>query len=159
MDKMRKPDWRQFDADVTRRQITRLVHFSPIGNLISIFEQQAILSRDELRTLSVDAPELHLDDFLEINDPLRLDQRTDCINLSIQHPNYFLLEHFKQRYRAKIESWCVIAVSPKYVWYEGVVFSVGNAASSDVRRLGVDGTLAKFNQLFSPQIAIGTRNG
>ena len=57
MDKMRKPDWRQFEAEVSRRQITRLVHFSPIGNLISIFEQQAILSRDEPRSLSVEPTE------------------------------------------------------------------------------------------------------
>ena len=162
-----KPDRARFENEATRRGITRLVHFTPAMNLLSIFEQGALLSRKQLRQLSVESPDLHLDDFVEINDKLRLDKMEDHINISIQHPNHWLFKCFQDSCRSWCDSWCVIALSPACLWLDETLFSIGNAASSYSRRHGIDGSLEKFLALFQAKITAGnaynqrvlTRNG
>jgi len=129
-------------------------------NLISIFEQGALLSRHRLRQLSVEYPDLHLDDYVEINDKLRLDGLEDFINLSIQHSNHYLMKIFKDSCR----SWCVIAISPQYLYLKDTLFSIGNAASTASHRFGIDATYDKFTAMFNEKVCgtgqrVFTRNG
>ena len=94
-----KPDRAVFEAEVIRRGITRVVHFTPAINLISIYGQKALLSREQLKRLTVEYPDLHLADYVEINDQLRLDHLNDYLNLSIQHPNHLLFKKFRESCR------------------------------------------------------------
>lgn len=133
-------------------------------NLISIFEQGALLSRHQLRQLSDEYPDLHLDDYVEINDKLRLDGLEDFINLSIQHANYYLLKTFKDSCRSWCDSWCVIAISPQYLFLKDTLFSIGNAASTASQRFGIDTTYEKFTSMFNEKVSgagqrVFTRNG
>jgi hypothetical protein len=125
-------------------------------NLISIFEQGALLSRNQLRQLTVEYPDLHLDDYVEINDKLRLDCLEDFINLSIQHSNHYLMKIFKDSCRSWCESWCVIAISPQCLYQKETLFSIGNAASTVSQRAGIDATHEKFTSLFRDNV-IGSK--
>jgi hypothetical protein len=133
-------------------------------NLISIFEQGALLSRHQLRQLSVEYPDLHLDDYVEINDKLRLDGLEDYINLSVQHSNHYLMKIFKDSCRSWCDSWCVIAISPQYLYWKDTLFSIGNAASTASQRFGIDATYEKFTAMFNEKVyganqRVFTRNG
>lgn len=147
-----KEDYQLIETEVVRRQITRLIHFTPSMNLISIFEQGAILSRHRLRQLSIEYPDLHLDDYLVINDKLRLDGLEDFINLSIQHSNHYLMNKFKESCRSWCDSWCVIAISPKYLYLKDTRFSIGNAASTASQRYGIDPSYEKFTAMFNEKV-------
>lgn len=147
-----KNDYKLIEEEVVRRQITRLVHFTPTMNLLSIFEQGALLSRHQLRKLSVEYPDLYLDDYVEINDKLRLDGLEDFINLSIQHSNHYLLKVFKESCHSWCDSWCVIAISPQYLYLKDTLFSIGNAASTASKRFGIDATYDKFSAMFNEKI-------
>lgn len=140
------------------------MHFTPAMNLISIFEQGALFSRHQLRQLSVDYPDLHLDDYVEINDKLRLDGLEDFINLSVQHSNHYLLKIFKDSCRSWCDSWCVIAITPQYLYLKDTMFSIGNAASTTSQRFGIDATYEKFSAMFNEKVCgtsqrVFTRNG
>jgi hypothetical protein len=150
-----KPDRTSFEAEVARRGITRLVHFTPTINLISIYEQGALLSREQLKRLVMEYPELHLGDYVEINDRLRLDNLNDYLNLSIQHPNHWLFQKFRDSCRNWCNSWCVIACKPECLWYVDTMFSIGNAASSISKQHGVNGQYKTFCSLFQDKVVAG----
>jgi hypothetical protein len=150
-----KPNGAEFEAEAKRRGITRLVHFTPSINLISIYEQEALLSRKQLRRLTVEYPELHLEDYVEVNDRLRLDNLDNYLNLSIQHPNYVLLRKFRNSCRNWCDSWCIIAVNTECLSYEDTIFSIGNAAASYSKRHGINGQYNTFCSLFNDKIVSG----
>lgn len=150
-----KADKRRFELEIARRGITRLVHFTPAINLLSICEQGEILSRERLQALSVSHPELHVEDYLEVNDKLRLDKRPDYICTSVEHPNHWLFKRFRDSCRAWCDSWCVIILPPSLIWLRKTLFSIGNAASRLAQDHGIDGSFSKFLALFQSQVTAG----
>jgi len=150
-----KPNKATFEAEVKRRGITRVVHFTPTINLISIYEQKALLSREQLKRLTVEYPDLHLADYIEVNDQLRLDNLNDYLNLSIQHPNHWLFRKFRDSCRNWCDSWCVITLPPECLWYRDTMFSIGNAASSYSKRHGINGQYETFCSLFQEEVVAG----
>jgi len=153
-----KPDKAAFEAEVARRGITRIVHFTPTINLISIYEQGALLSREQLKRLAIKYPDLHLADYVEINDRLRLDNLNDYINLSIQAPNYRLFRKFRNSCQNWCDSWCVIALNTECIWYADTMFSIGNAAASYSKRYGINGRFKTFCALFQDKVVSGNIN-
>lgn len=151
-----KSNWLTFEKEVIRRKITRLVHFTPAINLISIFERGGLVSREGLKELSDENHDLYLDHYTKINDSYRFDGLLDYINLSIQCPNYFLLNRFRSQLDEEIESWCVISVSPQCIWYKDSLFSVGNAASNLSKQYGVRGCLEGFKDMFRDEVIGGS---
>lgn len=129
-----------------RRGVTRLVHFTPLNNLLGIIELGAIVARDRLQTLARERSGMFLLDYIAFNDRLRLDHRTGHVNLSVQHPNTRLLRRF--RAVCTCDVWCVLLVSPACLEAPGVLFAVGNAASRRVRQGGIAGGVAGFEAMF-----------
>lgn len=149
-----KPDYQLFEQAVQQRGITRLIHFTPMLNLISIAQQQALLSVSELEKFNSEHWELYLKDYIQSNDNLRLDGMRDHINISIEHPNELLFTRFREKYaNAMFSPWCVLALKPELLWHEGTLLSVGNAASRASRVAGFDGSFSKFETLFAPSVA------
>ncbi len=148
----RKPDQCLFISEIARRGITRVVHFTPTINLLSIFEQGALLSRQNVKRLSIEHPDLYIEDYTEINDKLRLDNLNDYINLSIQHPNYALFRRFREAFRNRCDSWCVIALNPQCICFAETLFSIGNAAASHSKACGIQGTFNAFCSLFGERV-------
>jgi hypothetical protein len=154
-----KPDREAFEVEVVRRGITRVVHFTPTINLTSIYKQEALLSREKLKHLAVADPGLHLADYVEFTDRLRLDGLNDYLNLSIQHPNHCLFKKFRDSCRNWYDSWCVIALKVECIWYADTMFSIGNAAGSYSKRHGINGQYKTFCSLFQDKVLAGNMYG
>lgn len=138
-----------------RRNITRLLHFTPGFNLRGILAARAILPVKRLQARA-DIPFYR-------NDLHRNDGRTDCINLSLQQPNHRLFWHFRcqhweqheqERAITKEESmktaWCILALDPTLCAAPKVNFTTTNAANHLAHwGQGIDG----FDALFASATA------
>lgn len=150
-----KSDRLLFEQEILNRKITRLVHFTTANNLFSIFEQGCLLSKVQLKNLSEERPDLYIEDYFICNDSKRLDFLEDHINLSIEHPNYWLLKKFRQNTQSTIDIWCVLCLDPECLYFEDTLFSVGNAASSYSKRYGIGGSFDNFLALFQGKLQAG----
>jgi ssDNA thymidine ADP-ribosyltransferase, DarT len=141
--------------EVNRRRIEYLIHFTPTINLLSIFEQGKLLSRAFLEQLDIDQTDIF--DYIEFTDDVRFDDKS-FINLSIQHPNSFLFNRFRQKTSNETHiNWCVLKINKKYIYYHDTMFSVTNAANShNKRNIGVTGGINKFKQMFAETLQIVT---
>ncbi len=141
-----KPDYLQFQKEILEREIEYLIHFTPTINLLSIYEQHKLLSRALLESNQIDTSLL---DFIEFLDSIRYDDK-NYINLSISAPNHYLFNRFRERTQDKpYINWCVLKIEPKYIYQEGTLFSVTNAASTISKNVyGISGDIQKFRKLF-----------
>lgn len=150
-----KADHKEFQEEISKRGIDWLIHFTPTINLLSIFEQEKLLSRSLLEKF--DRDQFDIFDYVEFTDDIRFDDKS-YINLSIQHPNTFLFNRFIQKTAPHLHiTWCVLKIDPKYIYAKNTLFSVTNAANShNKRNVGVTGDLTKFKLLFAPSLTVVT---
>jgi hypothetical protein len=153
-----KANHEDFKREVDRRKITCLIHFTPTINLLSMYEQNKILSRAKLEELNMMKEDIL--DYVEFTDEIRLDDN-NYINLSIQHPNTFLFSRFRDKTRDEPHiTWCVLKIDTRNIYHESTLFSVTNAANSHNRRVTqITGDLNKFNMLFAPSVVVVTSYG
>jgi len=150
-----KPNHIEFQNEIEQRGIEHLIHFTPTINLLSIFEQGKLLSRALLERFDIDQTDIF--DYVEFTDEIRFDDKS-YINLSIQHPNSFLFNRFRQKTAEESHMfWCVLKIDKKYIYQTDTLFSVTNAANShNKRNVGVTGDIAKFRMLFANSLQIVT---
>lgn len=150
-----KPDYTEFQKEIADRGIEHLIHFTPTINLLSIFEQGKLLSRALLEQFDIGQTDIF--DYIEFTDDIRFDDKS-FINLSIQHPNSFLFNRFRQKTANEHHIyWCVLKIDKKYIYQTDTLFSVTNAANShNKRNVGVTGDITKFRMLFANSLQIVT---
>ncbi len=150
-----KPNHIEFQKEIEERGIEHLIHFTPTINLLSIFEQGKLLSRTLLEQFDIDQTDIF--DYIEFTDDIRFDDKS-FINLSIQHPNSFLFNRFRQKTANEHHIyWCVLKIDKKYIYQADTLFSVTNAANShNKRNVGVTGDIAKFRMLFANALQVVT---
>ena len=124
-------------AALERHAITRLIHFTPLVNLLGMLNCHAIMPMERVRAYALAHPESELLDYIQRNDKLRLDRRTDCINLSLQQPNFPLFRRFRLNLCNVMGvpdlAWCVLELDPTLCAYPGVNFTTTNAAANRAR--------------------------
>lgn len=145
----------EFQNEINNRGIEYLIHFTPTINLLSIFEQESIISRKRLFEIGEYNDEFEIHDYVDYMDAQRLDNLTDYINLSIQFPNYFLLNVFRKRNSFAHYQWCILKIDPKYIYSDETLFSVCNAASNAAHTIGINGSIEKFRNMFTSSLNIG----
>jgi hypothetical protein len=150
-----KENHKEFRKEIETRDIDYLVHFTPTINLLSIYEQGYLHSRKKLMEIGKFNPDLAIEDYVDYMDPLRLDKLIDHINLSIQFPNYFLLNVFQKRHNFVHYQWCIIKIIPDYIFEKDTKFAVCNAASRAAANYGIAGSIQKFRQMFNPTLNVG----
>jgi len=145
----------EFQKEIASRGIEHLIHFTPTINLLSIFEQGRLLSRALLERFDIDQTDIF--DYVEFTDDIRFDDKS-YINLSIQHPNSFLFNRFRQKTADESHVyWCVLKIDKKYIYQADTLFSVTNAANShNKRNVGVTGDINKFRMMFANSLPIVT---
>lgn len=150
-----KPNYLEYQKDIEERGIEYLIHFTPAINLLSIFEQGKLLSRALLEQFDIDQTDIF--DYVKFTDEIRFDAKS-YINLSIQHPNSFLFNRFRQKTTEESHMfWCVLKIDKKYIYQTDTLFSVTNAANShNKRNVRVTGDIAKFRMLFANSLQITT---
>lgn len=150
-----KPNHTEFQKEITERGIEHLIHFTPTINLLSIFEQGKLLSRALLEQFDIDQTDIF--DYIEFTDEIRFDDKS-YINLSVQHPNSFLFNRFRNKTANEHHIyWCILKIDKKYIYQADTMFSVTNAANShNKKNVGVTGDIAKFRMLFANSLPIVT---
>ncbi len=131
----------QIKAEVERRRITRLCHFTPSRNLGQILAgNMGILATKKLRE---DERNVYAPTDLE-----RLDGHLDHISCTIEYPNVWYFEKARAK-EILFRDWVVLFIDPKYLWHDGTRFCPRNAAASFGREVarGEEG----FKKLFAPQ--------
>lgn len=103
--------------EINDRKITRLCHFTRSNKAVHILSSESGL-------VAVD----FLDkDIYDANDESRMDGRTDCINCSIQYPNYWYYRRVKDKVPLFTE-WVVLFINPELLLHESTEFCFTNAA-------------------------------
>lgn len=145
----------KFQKEISDRGIEHLIHFTPTINLLSIFEQGKLLSRALLEKFDSDQTDIF--DYIEFTDDIRFDDKS-FINLSVQHPNSFLFNLFREKTKNDVHiNWCVLKIDKKYIYQTDTLFSVTNAANShNKRNVRVTGDIGKFQMMFANSLQIVT---
>lgn len=149
-----KKDWQLFEAVIKKRNITCLVHFTETLNLMSILREGFIYSISNLKYVS---PESY--DFIINNDPNRIDNLPDYINLSIEFPNFYVFNVFRKRHTDPTIHWCILKINPNLIYAKDTLFSVTNASSYSSKLYGITGDINKFNLLFVDRLILQTAIG
>lgn len=149
-----KPDWQLFESVIKKRNITCLVHFTETLNLMSILREGCIYSLSNLKKVS---PESY--DFIVNNDSQRIDNLPDYINLSIEFPNFYVFDIFRQRQVDPTIHWCVLIINPNLIYARDTLFSIANAASYNSKKYGISGDVDKFKMLFADRLVFQNSNG
>lgn len=150
-----KLDHTAFEKEIEERGIEYLIHFTPTINLMGIFELGKLLSRALLEKCDIDQTDIR--DYVEFTDDIRFDDK-NYINLSIQHPNSFLFNRFREKTANESHIyWCVLKIDKKYIYHQDTLFSVTNAANGyNKRNVGVTGDIDKFRMMFTPSLTVVT---
>ncbi len=153
-----KQDSDNFKQFISERGIECLVHFTATKNLYSILEHGKLMSRAKLESLDIE--QFDILDYAQFTDAVRYDD-TNYINLSISSTNSFLFSKFQEKTKEDFTiTWCVLKISPIYLYEADTLFSVTNAASSSAKRqFGISGDLEKLKLLFNSELKINTFNG
>ncbi len=130
-------------AEVERRGITRLCHFTPSRNLGQILSG----TFGVLATKSLEKDERHI---FTPTDLQRLDRHKDHICCSIEYPNAWYFDKARAK-EVLFRDWVILFIDRKYLWKDGTRFSPRNAAASFGREVR-SGHLA-FEGLFAPTVA------
>lgn len=146
----KKLDYIDIANEVNKRGIKHLVHFTPTINLMSIIEQQALISRAGLESLGIE--QFDVLDYVQFTDSIRYDDK-NYINLSITTPNKFLFKRFRDRTKDDPTlSWCILLINIEPVYWQDTLFSVTNAASRAAQSYGINGSVETFKKMFSSEL-------
>jgi hypothetical protein len=129
-------------AEVERRGITRLCHFTPSRNLGQILSGAIGV----LATVNLEKDERHV---FAPTDLQRLDRHKDHISCSIEYPNAWYFEKARTR-EVLFRDWVILFIDRKYLWKDGTRFCPRNAAASFGREVR-SGHLA-FEGLFASRV-------
>lgn len=113
--------------ECTRRNITRICHFTQSRNLAHIFADNfGILSRKTLE-----------DQGMPYNptDPSRYDGRNDLVCCSIEYPNAWYFENVRTR-DVLFKDWVVLLIKPDFLWQRNTHFCPCNASREHGRYIG-----------------------
>ena len=136
----------ELQAEIRRRGISRLCHFTPITNLPSIFGRGGVHSVLQARELGIP---------LRLMDGERSDGRLGHVSLSIQFPNAFLMrnyghvripDHPKERWIPT----AVLDIGPTSVDWTHALFSPVNASTASGAHQG--SSTAQFRELFAREV-------
>jgi uncharacterized protein YjbI with pentapeptide repeats len=118
--------------------IQRLCHFTRVELLPEIFRDRRILPTSEL---------LLRNPACTRNDYDRRDNHLGFVSCSVQYPNLWVLDRFRDRYPDS-EGWVILVLRPNRLWATGTLFSPVNAAQGSGRHVGEG--LTGLEAMFQP---------
>jgi ssDNA thymidine ADP-ribosyltransferase, DarT len=130
-------------AEVRRRGITRLCHFTPSRNLGQILSG----TFGVLATKNLEKDERLI---FAPTDLQRLDQHKDHISCSIEYPNAWYFDKARAK-EILFRDWVILFIDRKYLWKDGTRFCPRNAAASFGREVRIGHSA--FEGLFAPKVA------
>lgn len=125
-------------AEVLRRGITRLCHFTPSRNLLHIAAgRSGILSTGKLRENERQV--------LNQTDLQRLDGKINHVCCSVEFPNGWYFAKSRENEQL-FKDWVILFIRPDHLWEEGTLFAPRNAAANYGGTLmsGIEGFQSMF---------------
>lgn len=124
------------ESEISRRGITRLCHFTRLTSFDQIAGDKEIVSTRALIDRGLSAHR---------NDSRRYDQHLDYISCSVQYPNLYVLNAFREG-NGQAGPWVVLLLDPKILALPSTLYSPVNAATAngDHVSAGFDGFDAMF---------------
>ena len=143
--KLRK---QEIGAILEERKIFNLVHFSRIENIDSIIEFGLLpitqLEKNELQFIK--------------NDEGRYDNKDNCISVTIEYPNYWVLKEFRERY--PYSKWAILVLDSSLLLEHNCYFAEHNAASIGISKsLNNKVTSHDFLKMFDPVVKVQKTTG
>lgn len=133
-------------AEAERREISRLVHFTPMRNLVHI-----ATSEDGLKSTKVMSEEERAE--FNQQDLKRLDRYENHISCSIEYPNAYYYRKKRDQARGEerlFPNWVCLLISPRHLWAETTLFCPHNAAGWGGER--VSSGLEIFMAMFADEV-------
>ena len=127
------------EKEYKSRNITRLCHFTRSKVALHILQSEE----------GIKAVDFLSEDICEKNDYERYDGRTDCVNCSIQYPNYWYYNRIKDK-DPLFRDWVVLLIKPEILVLDTTRFCFTNAAYRSGRY--IKGGVDAFNDLFAQQV-------
>ena len=123
--------------EAKEREVSRLCHFTRADTALKILS-----SEDGIKAVDF------LDkDVYDVNDPYRLDGRTDCVNCSIQYPNHWYWNKVKNK-DPLFNEWVILLINPSILLLDTTEFCPVNAATG--RGAYISKGYNSFKELFQP---------
>jgi hypothetical protein len=69
------------------------------------------------------------------------------------HPNIYLLDVFQNRWHPG-SRFCIIGITPKYIYQANTRFAVSNATYNSAIRFGINGSIETFQAMFADRITV-----
>jgi hypothetical protein len=115
--------WISFQANIRKRSLSRLFHFTPIRNLPGILSAGALLSRKGVKNLGIAAIRNNWGSYQKEQ---VLGSNYVCLSITNQ---WSMLRKLASR----MDHWpAILVINPRVIWYEGTCFSPTNSASSTI---------------------------
>jgi len=140
-----------FEKEISRRGINKLIHFTSADNLLPVVLLKKISSREHIDKIHEECKDPVVLNFFKFHDKLRLDNKKDYVSLSIEFPNSFM---FKKKREEEGGIWCVIEISPRLLLLGDTLFSIYNAASNFSINKEIGPTFKHFSALFLDKIKV-----
>jgi hypothetical protein len=133
-------------AEAERREISRLVHFTPLRNLVHIVTSEEGLKSTKM-LLEEERAEFNQQDLD------RLDGHPDHISCTIEYPNAYYMQSKKSGARGDaliFPNWVCLLLSPTHLWADSTLLCPHNAAGGGGTSVGSG--LNTFMSMFADQI-------
>jgi hypothetical protein len=133
-------------AEAERREISRLIHFTPLRNLVHISTSDAGLKSTKM-LLEEERSEFNQQDLD------RLDGHPDHISCTIEYPNAYYMQSKKREARGEARifpNWVCLILAPTHLWSDSTLLCPHNAGGRGGTR--VRAGLNTFMSMFADQI-------
>lgn len=113
---------KEIEPLVHKRKIRDLIHFTQLDNLDSIL-RHGVCSQKTIKDArnAIKA---------KVNDFERWDMRKDCVNVSIEFPNVWLLKQYKKK--APNAHWVVLVLSTELLYEQDNYYAYHNASTREI---------------------------
>ena len=139
---------REIESILDNRGIKQLVHFTRIDNIESIVNDGLI----PVKQLDAEGYKY------KRNDHKRYDDQLNCTSVSVEYPNYWVLNGFQEKYVGS--RWAVIVLDPTLLFDHNCYFAEYNAASKGISKNLDERTDAQsFEKMFAPIVKAITTKG
>lgn len=129
----------EIENEIKQRNITRLCHFTNSRKALHILgSESGVVAVDFLDK-----------DIYDANDQLRIDGRKDCVNCSIQYPNYWYYNRVKNNDNV-FKDWVILLIKPELLLLDTTRFCFTNAAFRSGQCIGSG--IEAFRKMFSPVV-------
>lgn len=139
---------RELKANIEKRKIRWLVHFTRTDNLESILDK-GICTLDTLEKIGIE---------FFANDEYRWDHCTDCVNVTIEFPNSWTLKSYMAN--SPGTDWIMLFLNPELLYEQENYYAYHNASTGEINRnIRNMNKNEDFENMFADRVVVAKASG